>query len=204
MSWRGCSWRRVPPAPFQPRAAAGALPARRVLAAVPRGRAFPPRSGVHFICPQCSLGGACPTSSGRLYTNSLFGGIELGSGPVLPLLGVARARDVGPAKQGVLRFIPSTDYPGWFSLKTLWFSFPSYQGPVFIRGRQLDGSHSVGIGDGPSTNDPEFPAGPTVNGGGGFREWPGATWLSAPGCYAWQVDGLDFSSVIVFTAEIER
>lgn len=153
--------------------------------------------------PNVQAGGSCPTSTGRHYKNSLFGGIVLGRGPVLPLLGVARPRDQGPAKQGLLRFRSSPDHPGWFTLKTLWFSFPRYQGPVFIRGRQLDGSQPVGIGEAPSTTDPEFPAGPTVNGGEGFREWPGATWLRTPGCYAWQVDGLDFSYVIVFSAEFE-
>lgn len=155
--------------------------------------------------PTVRPGGMCPTSTGRQYMNSLFGGIALGSGPVLPLVGVARPGDQGPAKQGVLRFHRYPDYPGWFNLKTLWFSFPSYQGPVFIRGRQLDGSELMGIGEGaPSTADTEFAAGPTVNGGDGFREWPGGTWLRATGCYAWQVDGLDFSYVIVFTAEFER
>ena len=127
----------------------------------------------------------------------------MGPGPVLPLLAVARPADAGPAKQGMLRFRRNPDHPRWFSLKTLWFSFPSYQGPALIRGRRLDGSGPVGIGEGPSTADPEFQAGPTVNGGDGFREWPGATWLRAPGCYAWQVDGLGFSHVIAFTAQFE-
>lgn len=178
-------------------------PSRRVHVAAPPQRSFPPRSGGPCICPRFSLG--VGARGRRVATaNSLFGGIALGNGPVLPLLGVARPRDAGPAKQGVLRFRSYSDYPGWFNLKTLWFSFPRYEGPVFIRGRQLDGSHPVGIGDAPSRADPEFPAGPTVNGGDGFREWPGGTWLRAPGCYAWQVDGLDFSYVIVFTAEFER
>jgi hypothetical protein len=146
-------------------------------------------------------GGTCPTSIGREYTNDQFGGITLGIGPVFPLVGVAEPRDVGPAKKGVLRFHPYADYPGWHYIKTLWFSIPSYQGPVLIRGRQLDGESPVGIGEEPSIADPELPAGPTVNGEGGFREWPGGTWLRTPGCYAWQVDGLDFSRVIVFTAE---
>ena len=29
---------------------------------------------------------------------------------------------------------------------------------------------------------------------------PGTTWISAPGCYAWQVDGVGFSNLIVFEA----
>jgi hypothetical protein len=154
--------------------------------------------------PMVEPGGACPRSTGRAYTNDQFGGIRLGTGSVLPLVGVAEPREAEPAKQGVLRFHRNADYPGWFRVKTLWFSFPKYQGPALIRGRQLDGSSPLGTGEEPSIADPEFQAGPTVNGEGGFREWPGATWLHTPGCYGWQVDGLDFSYVIVFTAEFAR
>jgi hypothetical protein len=151
--------------------------------------------------PSVATGDACPTSSGRTYTNSQFGGISLGSGPVLPLVGVARERDGGAAKEGVLRVRPYADYPGWLFVKTLWFSFPRYQGPVLLRGRQLDGSQDLAMGE-PPTIDPELTAGATANGEEGFREWPGGTWVKGPGCYAWQVDGLDFSYVIVFKAEV--
>jgi hypothetical protein len=37
----------------------------------------------------------------------------------------------------------------------------------------------------------------------GQREWPGATWIRTPGCYACQIDGLHFSYVIVFEAKFE-
>ncbi|MGH3305584.1 MAG: hypothetical protein ACRDOK_28745 [Streptosporangiaceae bacterium] len=42
------------------------------------------------------------------------------------------------------------------------------------------------------------PPGPIENGIDGWRDAPGDTWIKAPGCYAWQVDGLRFSEVIVF------
>jgi hypothetical protein len=32
---------------------------------------------------------------------------------------------------------------------------------------------------------------------GGWREFPYFTFVRSPGCYAWQVDGLSFSEVIV-------
>jgi hypothetical protein len=44
-------------------------------------------------------------------------------------------------------------------------------------------------------------SGPTLNGRDGWRQWPGGTWLRTPGCYAWQIDGTDFSDVIVFEAD---
>jgi hypothetical protein len=36
----------------------------------------------------------------------------------------------------------------------------------------------------------------------GYREEPGGTYVRAPGCYAWQVDGLTFSEVIVVRAVV--
>jgi hypothetical protein len=44
------------------------------------------------------------------------------------------------------------------------------------------------------------PPGPTLNGAGGWREAPSGLWVRAPGCYAWQVDGLTFSETIVVRA----
>jgi hypothetical protein len=170
--------------------------------------AISPVEGPSFAALQRPLhlptvkGGTCPASSGRDYTNSLFGGIRLGRGPVLPLVAVTKPSDAAPARRGFLRFRKYAEHPGWFFLKTLWFSFPRYQGPALIRGRQLDGTGPVGIGEVPTTTDSLFHAGPTVNGGGGFREWPGGTWIRAPGCYAWQVDGMGFSYTIVFRARL--
>ncbi len=34
----------------------------------------------------------------------------------------------------------------------------------------------------------------------GYRTVPGATWIKTPGCYAWQVDGTNFTELIVFDA----
>ena len=35
---------------------------------------------------------------------------------------------------------------------------------------------------------------------GGWRNWPSYTRVQTPGCYAYQVDGTNFSYVIVFRA----
>lgn len=150
--------------------------------------------------PELNQGGRCPTTHGRRYANRQFGGIVLGSGPVRPLIAPNRKSDAGAATRGILRFRRSPERPGLHSVKTLWFAEPRYRGPVLIRGRQLDGSHKVRFGEVPSLVDPFLPAGPTMNGANGFREWPGATWLVAPGCYAWQIDGRGFSYMIVFEA----
>jgi len=148
--------------------------------------------------PTLSPGESCPVSHGSHYTNDEFGGVALGLGAVRPLVVPNKDSDIRAALSGVLRFSPGRD--GWHQLKTLWFSLPNYQGPLLIRGRQLDGANPVIFGEAPALMDPQMPPGSTVNGHNGFREWPGATWLHSPGCYGWQVDGLDFTRVIVFRA----
>ena len=145
--------------------------------------------------PSVAPGGSCPTTSGQPFANGQFAGIALGEGPVQPL-----AIGEPPARQGVLVFWPYYVQRRWYGVKMLWFARPDYQGPVFIRGRQLDGPHKTVFGGGPVLVDPQVGPGATANGTDGWREWPGGTWLRTPGCYAWQIDGTDFSHVIVFKA----
>jgi hypothetical protein len=38
----------------------------------------------------------------------------------------------------------------------------------------------------------------TMNGADGYRQVPGGTYVSTPGCFVWQVDGDQFSYQIVF------
>lgn len=84
-----------------------------------------------------------------------------------------------------------------------WTAAGSYTGPVLIRGRQLGGSGAVGFGEGhvpydelqlraAGTGAPRPP--------GGGRAWLSITRVRSPGCYAYQIDGTSFSSVIVFRA----
>jgi len=143
--------------------------------------------------PKLGSGGKCPTSSGRRFSNDQFGGIALGSGKVRPLIAALG----GHQKHGVLPFHRSRP---WWDVKTLWFSFPRYQGPVFIRGRRIGGEGKIVFGEGPTLIDPQLPPEPTINGNHGWREWPGGTFVPSLGCYAWQIDGTRFSNVVVFKA----
>ena len=143
--------------------------------------------------PKLGPSGRCPTGSGRRIFNDQFGGVALGSGPVRPLIAALG----GDKKHGILAF---DRFGSWWEVKTLWFSYPHYQGPVLIRGRKLDGSGKIVFGEGPSLIDPQLPPEPTINGTNGWREWPGGTFIHSFGCYAWQIDGTDFSNVIVFKA----
>jgi hypothetical protein len=134
--------------------------------------------------PAVAAGQRCPSTPGHQVKTADFGGYALGSGPVEPMaLG------------------PRSSWPdGWYGYKTLWFTLPSYTDAVLIRGARIDGDGPVGFGEGPRIGHLIIPPGPTVNGQDGYREAPGGTFVKSPGCYAFQVDGLNFSYPIVFVA----
>jgi hypothetical protein len=135
--------------------------------------------------------GACPVSKHAHYSAVGFAGSVVGRGPVRPLVAPAGYR---PFAHRSILFTPST-ITGWRSVKTLWFADPSYHGPILIRGRRLDGDGTLAFGGStPRVTDPQLPP------ASGNRSYTGATWVTTPGCYAWQVDGTSFSTVIVFRA----
>jgi hypothetical protein len=77
-------------------------------------------------------------------------------------------------------------------------TIPRYKGPVIVRGRQLDGPGQLRFDQWPQWSrrlhvDLHL-VGPEA------RLHPAATFLRAPGCYAYQVDGHGFSYLIVFEA----
>ncbi len=120
--------------------------------------------------PTLGSGGSCPVSAG--------------SGPVRP----------APATQLALNpFVGSA----WRGAQVTWQS-SGYSGPVLIRGRQLGGSGAVGFGEGHVPYDELQLLGTAMGAPPG--RWPSFTRVQAPGCYAYQVDGTSFSSVIVFRA----
>lgn len=146
--------------------------------------------------PRVNVGGACPTTGGQRFDNGQFAGIALGEGPVQPLVAGG-----GPeVERGRVVFRPYPGRRGWYSTKSLWFARPEYQGPVLIHGRRLDGPEMIVFGEAPSLVEPQLGPGATLNGRDGWRQWPGGTWLRRPGCYAWQIDGSNFSHVIVIEA----
>jgi hypothetical protein len=91
----------------------------------------------------------------------------------------------------------------WKAARVTWVAATSYPGPVLIRGRRLGGSDAVGFGEGRTPYDElqllaTGSGAPAVPGEG--RAWLSFTRVRGPGCYAYQVDGASFSSVIVFRA----
>lgn len=126
-------------------------------------------------------------------------GLARGSGPVYAVVGEDR-----PLATKTLN-------------KILWLADPEYTGPILIRGRQLYGSSKLLF----SWFDPHRPdlrvAGTAADSQGspidlyaeldllvsaipisdGWRAWSSYSYTTVPGCYGWQLDGVNFSKVIV-------
>lgn len=125
-----------------------------------------------------------------------------GAGPVfgvLPALGTSSV---------IVYDAPGTGYVdggGWYRLKTLWIASPSYHAEALIRGHQIDGPGMLEFtaGSAPPAPALQFATETGVASAGtqrGWRDRPSETLVRSPGCYAFQVDGFNFSEVIVFEA----
>jgi hypothetical protein len=125
------------------------------------------RRALHL--PSVSSGGGCASSS-------------------------AAGAQVAPSGAGSTLAASSFIGSAWSGARVTWSAASGYSGPVLIRGRQLDGSHAVGFGEG------HVPYDELQLAAGGPRQWPTLTRVRAPGCYAYQIDGTSFSSVLVFKA----
>lgn len=143
---------------------------------------------------------ACPRTSGGYKAKGVA--VALGHGPVYPVLGMSAAP---PAPGGVAGLRSDYHVLGWYLHKTLWAISPTYSGPVLIRGGRVDRAGLVRFGGDAATpramvqtSTPVFRM--TADGSREWRYYPTETLLRAAGCYAFQVDGADFSYVIVFRA----
>jgi hypothetical protein len=146
--------------------------------------------------PTLSPGAPCPTTppSGDLSTLAPGStGTAFGRGPVYPVL-------AGAFERAEIRFLyppprDSIDYGSeWSGQKVMWILARPFRGPALVRGRQLDGPNALRFERGlvpprerrlrRSGSNPSF------------------TRLRAPGCYAYQIDGLRFSYRVVFEAKL--
>jgi hypothetical protein len=141
--------------------------------------------------PAVEPGGPCPTAPGGRQVASEFG-LALGDGPLYP---------AGFDERGVYDYTGAIQEGGWYLLKVLWIGDPSYKGAALVRGRQVDGPGELRFNEGANPSSElrlHTDAGnPTAS---GWNNWPSYTRLRGPGCYAYQVDGLGFSDVVVFRA----
>jgi hypothetical protein len=144
--------------------------------------------------PTLAAGAACPASAARSSGDGTgFPNYFFGPGPAYPTLGA----NSGRASVGLTWSPTDPPYLGWAGTKVLW-AVPRYAGAVLIRGRQLDGSSDVGFDLGPRWTRSVHPeirlVGPEQD------LHPAATFVRAPGCYAYQVDTFRSSYLIVFEA----
>lgn len=153
--------------------------------------------------PVVAPGAPCPVSPSR----------RVALGPAIdsaPLPGPGPAYPAGLTDDGALQFVYPPDPrqvdfygTGWGGNKVLWWVKWSYKGPVLIRGRQVDGPHLVRFDRGrPPQREIRIPAYTGAYYRDRPRDRPSYTRLEAEGCYAYQIDGVGFSRVIVFRGRI--
>lgn len=140
--------------------------------------------------PEVSAGEACPTTPGTTIDPSI--GPALGNGPIYPVLFGA---------DGTATLDEEANEDGWYAKKVLWVSDATYSGIALIRIARLDGQAEVRLGgrDEVKLLELQLPEEPWVFGHTptGWRQWSSLTWFTTPGCYAYQIDGADFTSVLV-------
>lgn len=106
----------------------------------------------------------------------------------------------GAAGDGVFAYSLAGGVEGRGVAKGFWAASPDYLGPVLIRGRQIDGSETLRFGQdetGRLTDELHLSGRGELPFDDGWRTWGLRTFLRAPGCYAVQIDGFNFSTTIV-------
>jgi hypothetical protein len=165
--------------------------------------------------PAMGAGGTCPTANFHDLNSVITSGAK-GKGPGFGF-------GPGPAYlSGITQL-----YPGAFD-NELWLIDPSYRGPVIVRGLQLNGAQVVSFqppvdhpGQGfssagspppgkplatvniqgsatPFYQELDLPAASSTDVQGYWRMYFARTHIDAPGCYAFQLDLLSATVVIVF------
>ena len=85
-----------------------------------------------------------------------------------------------------------------WTIKALWFATAAYDGPILIRGKQLDGPGPIAFAAGsPGAGWLLIPPGPTLNTTNGIRTVPSAILVTHSGCYGFQIDALTFTGSVV-------
>lgn len=187
----GCSVSVPSAASPSPAAAATSSPSPRIDQG---GNVVPPavddatwaRLAAHPLnLPALAPGLQCPKSETAQF--SRYTGPLAGPGPVYAV--------------GNTMFYSRTDDGTWRA-KVAWIARPEYRGPALVRGRRIDAAGDVRFapGGGPTTAELRFEYDTRVRAEGsdeGWRFLPSTVVIGAPGCYGFQIDGLDWTVTIV-------
>jgi hypothetical protein len=149
------------------------------------------RRALHL--PALAAGAACPTTPQRTVNQDV--GPSVGDGPMYALLDA----------DGTVRYTPAQAFQSqeWGGQTVVWMASPRLSGLVLLRGQRLDGSDQVRFGSGNVPAEDRLFHAPIDAVHVGNTPWLTFieyTRLRAPGCYAYQIDGAAFSTVIVFLA----
>jgi hypothetical protein len=126
---------------------------------------------------------------------NIFGGSGTGRGPAYPGIG---------SSGGHVTF-PFAAADGWRRQKVFWYVAPGYRGPVLIRGGRIDAPGQLRFGSGGPVRELRVPVHSEIAWTGqprGSRGAPSYMRVHANGCYAAQIDGSDFSRIVVFSATL--
>ncbi len=160
------------------------------------------RRSLHL--PTVTSHAPCPTTPEQRVNSQV--GIVQGVGPAYATIGAETI--VSPAifyYADAQYFENGIDNQGWGGQKVLWFVNPHYQGFVLVRGHQLDGPHPIYFDMPSQPLTQQLVIDTTLL--ADASPWPNFgsyTRLQAPGCYAYQVDGANFSYLIVFQAVVRN
>lgn len=143
----------------------------------------------------------CPATSGTATLDRI--GPVLGEGPIYPaFLGAEGVFSLGLDESGN----EPTRFEGrdWWGKKTLWLSDDTYDGIALVRGGRIDQEADLlfwTVGGGFEAALRLTVEG-WVRGGSppGWREWNTGVFFIDPGCYAFQIDGEQFSHLIIVGA----
>jgi hypothetical protein len=146
---------------------------------------------LHF--PRAKPGAACPVTRGASQPTAALG-VMLGDGPVRPVA----------VASGQLLYVAPSEGPlnafhgSWGGNKLLWAVGATVKGDVRIRGQQVDGTGELRFGLAIDPDAELLLHGPgTTSNADGWRDFPSATRVQHPGCFAFQIDTASTSTIVV-------
>lgn len=136
----------------------------------------------------------CPVTTARVLSAKFARG--QGTGPIYPVGTAEGLHFIYPVAR-TQQWYPSE----WSGNKVAWVAPAGFTGRILIRGWRRDARGDVRFGErSQPQRELRLTFGRKDRGEGGWLTKGTFTRVRAPGCYAWQIDGRDFTRVITFRA----